>query len=97
MVLFFTRFTDEIFSLLISVIFIMEATKDITGASDVTFRANKKECDVCLFFSALFLVYERWGAWGGGRWRQRPSHHTRAWNWLQDVSGEENTAVYENM
>eukprot|EP00903_Cladosiphon_okamuranus_P012263 g11501.t1 len=31
MVLFFTRFTDEIFSLLISVIFIMEATKDITG------------------------------------------------------------------
>lgn len=32
MVLFFTRFTDEIFSLLISVIFIMEATKDITGA-----------------------------------------------------------------
>ena len=33
MVLFFTRFTDEIFSLLISVIFIMEATKDITGAT----------------------------------------------------------------
>lgn len=31
MVLYFTRFTDEIFSLLISVIFIMEATKDITG------------------------------------------------------------------
>ncbi|CAM9265250.1 unnamed protein product [Scytosiphon promiscuus] len=31
MVLFFTRFTDEIFSLLISLIFIMEATKDITG------------------------------------------------------------------
>lgn len=31
MVLFFTRFTDEIFSLLISVIFIMEACKDITG------------------------------------------------------------------
>lgn len=31
MVLFFTRFTDEIFSLLISVIFIMEAFKDISG------------------------------------------------------------------
>lgn len=31
MVLFFTRFTDEIFSLLISVIFIMEAVKDISG------------------------------------------------------------------
>jgi HCO3- transporter family len=31
MVLFFTRFTDEIFSLLISVIFIFEALKDLAG------------------------------------------------------------------